>query len=123
MQTLIKLINKSKDNQYTLRYQPLDLPFKTVLFTDAAFGNISNRGSEEGHVIFLVDKHNKSNLISWQSKCIKRIVRGTLAAETIAMMDGVESAIFMSVLLKELHPQLKTSQYTDTENKSLHDAL
>ena len=39
------------------------------------------------------------------------------------MMDGVESAIFMSVLLKELHPQLKTSQYTDTENKSLHDAL
>ena len=31
------LINKIKDDQYTLRYQPLDLPFKIVLFTDAAF--------------------------------------------------------------------------------------
>ena len=67
-----KLINKVKDNQYTLRYQPLDLPFKIVLFTDAAFGNLSDGGSEGRDVIFLVEKHNKSNLLSWQSKLIKR---------------------------------------------------
>ena len=28
LQTVNKLINKIQDNQYTLRYQPLDLPFK-----------------------------------------------------------------------------------------------
>ena len=28
LQTVNKLINKIKDNQYILRYQPLDLPFK-----------------------------------------------------------------------------------------------
>ena len=66
----------------------------------------SHGGSQGGDVTFLVDKHNKSNLISRQSKRIKRKVRCTLAAETIAMMDGVESAIYISVLLKELHPQL-----------------
>ena len=38
LQTVNKLISKIKDNQYTLRYQILDLPFKIVLFTDAAFG-------------------------------------------------------------------------------------
>ena len=122
--TVNKLINKIKYNQYTLRYQPLDLAFKIVLFTVAAFGNLSDGGSQGGHVILLVDKHIKSNLIRWQSKIIKSIVSCTLAAETIAMMDGVESAIYISVLLKELHPQLNnipTEIYTD--NKSLHDAL
>ena len=82
----------------------MDLPFKIVLFTDAALGNLSYGG----HAIFLVDKHNKSNLISWQSKRIKRTVRSTLTAEIIAMMDGVESAIYISVLLKGLHPHLNT---------------
>ena len=90
MQTVNKLINKIKDNQYTLRYRPLDLPFKIVLFTDAAFGNLSDGGSQGGDVIFLVDKHNKSNRLGWQSKHIKHILRSTLAAETIAVMDGVE---------------------------------
>ena len=93
MQTVNKFINKIKDNKYTSRYQPLDLPFKLVLFTDAAFGNKSGGGSQGGDVIFLVDKHNKSNLLSWPSKHIKYIVCSTLAAETIAMKDGVESAI------------------------------
>ena len=124
LQAINKSINKIKDNQYALRYQPIDLSFRIVLFTDAAFGNLSDGGSQGGHVIFLVDKHNKCNLISWQSKRIKRIVRSTLAAETIVMMDGVESAIYISVLLKELHPRLNNIPmeiYTD--NKSLHDAL
>ena len=67
MQTVNKLINKIKDNQYKLRYQPLDLPFKIVLLTDAAFGNLGDGGSQGRHVIFLVDKHNKCSLISWQS--------------------------------------------------------
>ena len=46
MQTVNKLINKIKDNQYKLRYLPLN----------AAFGNLSDGGSQAGHVIFLVDK-------------------------------------------------------------------
>ena len=124
MQTVKKLINKIKDNQYTLRYQPLDLPSKIVLFTDAAFGNLSDGGSQDGHVMFLVDKHNKSNLISWQSKRIKCIVCSILTAKTIAMMDGVESVIYISVLLKELHLQLNNIPIeTYTDNQSLHDAL
>ena len=64
LQTVNTLISKIKDNQYTLRYQPLDLSFKRLSFTDAAFGNLSDRGGQGGHVIFLLDKHNKSNLIS-----------------------------------------------------------
>ena len=124
LQAVNKLINEIKDNQYTLSYQPLDLQFKILLFTDAAFGNSSDRGSQGSHVIFLVDQHNKFNLISWQCKHIEHIVHSTLAAETIAMMHGVEPAVYISVLLKELHPQLNNIPieiYTDS--KPLYDAL
>ena len=40
------------------------------------------------------------------------------------MIDGIESTIYISVLLKQLHPQLNNIPieiYTDI--KSLHDAL
>ena len=74
MQTVNNLINKIKDYQCKLRYQPLDIPFKIVLFTVNAFGNLSDGGSQGGHVLFLVDKHSKCNLIIWQSKHIKCIV-------------------------------------------------
>ena len=71
---------------------------------------------KEDAIIF-VDKHNRWNLISWQSKRIKRIVRSTLAAETISIMD-------ISVLLKELRHQLnKIPIGLYAHNKSLHDAL
>ena len=101
-----------------------DLPFKIVLFTDATFGNLSDGGSQGGHVIFLVDKHSKSNLISWQSKHIKCIVHSTLATEKIIMMDGIESAVYISALLKEFHPQLNNIPIEiSMDNNSLHDTL
>ena len=107
-----------------MRYQPLDLPFKITLLTDAAIGNLSDGGSQGGHVILLVDENSKCNLISWQFKLIKGIVHSTLAAETIVMLDGVESAICISALLKELYYQLNNIPieiYRD--NKSLHEGF
>ena len=47
------MINKIKDNIDWVINQPLDLPFKIVLFTDAALGNLSYGGSQGGHAIFL----------------------------------------------------------------------
>lgn len=40
------------------------------------------------------------------------------------MVEGVESAVYISVLLKELYPEIKnTPKEIYTDNKSLHDAL
>ena len=77
-------------------------------------------------MIFLVNKHGNINLAQWQSKRIKRVVRSSLAAETLAMSDGVDSAVYISVLLSELYLELSSFEipidiYTD--NKSLHDAI
>ena len=42
------------------------------------------------------------NLISWQSKRIKRMVRSYLAAEALAMLDGIDSVLYIATLLNEL---------------------
>ena len=54
----------------------------------------------------------------------------SLAAETLAMSDGVSSTVCISVLLSELYPELNSFKipidiyiYIYTDNKSLHDAI
>ena len=42
------------------------------------------------------------NLISWQSKRIKRMVRSYLAAEALAVLDGIDSVLYIAALLNEL---------------------
>ena len=64
-----------------------------MLYVDAAFGNLADGGSQGGYLVFLADQHNNCNLISWQSKRLKRIVRSTLAAETLAMCEGVDASL------------------------------
>ena len=82
--------------------------------------NHEDGGSQGGHLIFLVDENSRLNLISWQSKRIKWVVCSNLAAETLS--DGVDHAIYISVLLKELYPKFKTTNisiYIFTDNKLL----
>ena len=40
--------------------------------------------------------------IAWQSKCIRRVVKSTLATETLAMVDMSETCLFYRKLLLEL---------------------
>ena len=73
-----------------------------MAYSDAAFGNLSNGGSQGAYLVFLVDDQGKCNLISWQSKRIKRVVRSSLAAETLALSDCIDGAVFISSLYSEI---------------------
>ena len=52
--------------------------------------------------MFFVNPNEKFDLICWQSKRIKRIIRSSLAAEALAMLDGIDSALYIAALLNEL---------------------
>lgn len=60
------------------------------MYSDASLGNMPNGGSQGGFIILLAIQSGKFSPIWWNSKKIRRVVRSTLAAETLAMADGIQ---------------------------------
>ena len=68
-----KLFNKIRENQYKLLGAPIKLGalVKIVLFTDAAFRNLDDGGSQGGQVLFLTDSYGKCKLATKMYKKIR----------------------------------------------------
>ena len=129
LKDLVK-INKTirKVNEYPseLHFRKLSKAQKFVAFTDAAFGNLPDGGSQGSLLVFIVDEQGISNLLCWQSSKIKRVVRSTLAAETLALSNCIDSSIYIAKLYQEIlygnsNQTLPIEIYTD--NKSLVASL
>lgn len=98
-----------------------------VVYSDASLGNLPDGGTQGGALIALMEKTGKFSPLFWQSKKIRRVVRSTLAGETLAMSYGIDNAMFLAMLYSEL-----TTGKADlnalplicvTDNHSLFDAL
>ena len=66
-------------------------------------------------------------LFAWQSRKLKRVVKSTLTAETLALQEVIEAAIiikaiFLEILNVDAHNQILPIKCA-TESKSLHDAV
>jgi hypothetical protein len=99
-----KTINKIKSESVLLTFPVLgDLErCRLICYTDASFANLPGGASQGGYCIFLEGPNDKRALIAWQSKKIKRVVKSTLAAETLAMQEGAEQSYVIASFLKEL---------------------
>ena len=60
--------------------------------------------------------HDWRNLLSWQLKWLKRKLKNFLAAEAIAMLDGLEVTLYISELLKETYKNYKIPIEVYTDN-------
>ena len=124
----IKRINKTvKFLQSTpgfITIPKLDLnSIKLKVFTDASFNNLNDGNSQGGHIVFCTDATGNCTPISWSSNKVKRVVRSTLAAETLSFSDGAESGIHLSNMLKEFAPQLRTLEIECiTDSRSLFES-
>ena len=102
---LIKIANKAV--RHVLNGPPIVLSFQAlknwsnisiICFTDASFNNNVDGSTHGGHLIFAMETDTlKCCLISWKSGKIRRIARSTLAAETFAMIDGINAAVFVEI--------------------------
>ena len=103
----LKLVNKSidymKKNKLTLRYPKLDLSIVSiVVFCDAAYGNLRDGSSQGAHIAFLASRDGRCCPLTWQSKKIKRVVKSSLAGESWAMIEAIETCELIEVMLKEI---------------------
>ena len=66
-------------------------------------------------------------LLAWQSRKLKRVVKSTLTAETLALQEVIEAAImikamFLEILNVDVHNEILPLKCV-TDSKSLHDAV
>ena len=124
--SLNKAVKKLKSDDWSLMFKHLQFAETLYLcvFTDASFNNLPRGGSQEGFIIVLADINLNCCPLDWGSKRIKRVVKSTLAAETLAAQDGVDRAYLLSTILKELIGRtiaIQTILFTDS--KSLYDTV
>ena len=94
---------------------------RLVGYADASFANLCEGKSQGGFIIFLVDSCGNHCPIIWQSRTIRRVVKSTLAAETLALLDCVEAGFYVARIIQEL-TGVKINFYCKVDNKSLVDA-
>ena len=84
---LNKVVSRLKGSQVKILFPPMDNLESCYLevYTDASFGNLSAGGSQVGLLILLKSPSGKRCPIYWQSKKARRVVKSTLAAETMAL--------------------------------------
>ena len=93
------------------------------VYTDASHANLPDGvSSTMGCLVFVVGRGGATCAVSWRANKIKRVVRSTLAAETMALQEGLEEALYIRSLLLELGSgEIRIVAYVD--NKSLIEAL
>ena len=98
---------------------------KLVTYSDASFANIEGTKSQGGYITYVSDGECSFPL-AWQSQRVKRTVKSTQAAETLAMVDAAEASLYYQSFLQEvLHASQKSifPIQCKTDNASLHASV
>ena len=91
-------------------------------YSDASFGNLDDDGSQGGYIIFVVGKNGKKFPLHCQSKSIRRVIKSTQAAETLAMVNLAEACVFYKTFICDLlHiDRMKVKIICKTDNSGMH---
>ena len=96
------------------------------MLSDAAFANLSDCvSSAAGYSIFLFECDGGKCLpICWKANKIKRKVNSTLAAECLALKDGIDHCLFLrSLLMGMLNTDCKFPIEAWTDNNNTYIAV
>ncbi|KAG0718174.1 Retrovirus-related Pol polyprotein from transposon RE1 [Chionoecetes opilio] len=122
---LNKVIERVKTDNVGLfipRIRPLD-ECHIECYADASFANLQGHGSQGGFIIFLCETNNVQGPIYWQSRKVRRVVNSTLAAETLALLDGASTAVYVASILKEISGCGRIPIRCFVDNRSVVEAL
>ena len=122
---LNKVLSRLCGNQIKISFPIIDNMEECFLqcYSDASFANLSDSGSQIGFVIFLSSRNGARCPIYWQSKKARRVIKSTLAAETMALIEGAETAIYISHIISDMLECPARKIHCFVDNKSLVDTL
>lgn len=72
-----------------------------LAYSDAAYANLPDSHSQGAYIIFMSDGEH-SCPISWASHKLKRVVRSTLAAESLALLEACDAAFYIASLVSPI---------------------
>ena len=98
--------------------------FKFISYSDASYANLTDCGSQGGHVTFLTDNTGlQLSPIAWQSKRIKHVLKITLATEVLSLVEAAESCFWLQNLLREITDMKKLNTECKTDSQSVFNAV
>ncbi len=140
-----KLVNDARRGTFEEVYYPIDVATTGVVAVrDSSFANVDKNKtkSQADWVLMLVDNANNSffthwegraTLMRWRSRKLKRRVRSTLAAETMAATEAVKASDILRAHIAEVRFELDLKKKDKclqrvpmaqvTDSRSLHDLL
>jgi len=118
-----KVLKKAKTEKLTLRFSKLENPRVTV-FSDASIGNVEQGCTQGGYFICLQGEEKRISPLCWSSRKVRRVVRSSLAGETLAMADAIDMGLSLNSLYAEVMGINVTSGINCiTDCKSLFEAV
>ena len=99
--------------------------WKLIMYSDASFANLPDTVSScFGFIILIMGSNQRCCPISWKANKIKRVCRSTLAAETMALVEGLEECLYLKNLLSEIGIFKQKNEIIGyTDNLGLREAL
>ena len=101
---------------------------KIIAYTDSSYRNAENKEkSVGGRLVVLANKEGKCNPITWKSKTIQQVCKSVKSAETRSLERGMEDAIYLARMVKEIYTGSMSEEQISVEmkidSKTLHDSL
>jgi hypothetical protein len=121
LQMYNKAVREMKERKVCLRF-PSGIPLKDLrilCITDAGWGTRSNGESQGGYVLCLTVPKMFERVrapcwvVDWQSKKLRRVVRSSVAAETLAGQNGLDAIEAFQALMLETIQGITPKQFRE----------
>lgn len=101
---IVKDLKENNDVSLMFKKIPgVTLNPKILTYSDAAFGNLPNQGSQCGYITFLTDNAGiEKNPIAWKSVKLDRVCQSTVAAESLALTKAIDHTIFIKKTFEKI---------------------
>ena len=126
LQLYIKALREMKERKVCLCF-PAGIPiedWRIICIADAGWATRANGDSQAGYLLcmstpsILQRKRSPCWIIDWQSKKLRRVVRSSVAAETLSSQNGLDGLVAYQALLAETLENITPREFRDAKPKN-----